>query len=173
MGPGLAWRYRWPVAVGFAAVLLIPLAACGSVVGAALGPFDTPFQPASATEYTRAALVRTPDEVRQAMPTLERLRAGAGYLMATSNGLLAADFSYVSGEEVLPIGGFTGAYPPPSLDRLRSLIASGQLHLVLTLPSDDDPRITWVRAHCRALPVRATSSPLLTPRYYYCQPTDV
>ncbi len=169
---GLAWRYRGAAAAGFAAVLVIPLAACGSVVGAALGPFDTPFQPASATDYTRNALVRTPDEVRQAMPSLERLRAGATYLMATSNGLLAADFVYVSGDEVLPIGGFTGGYPPPSLDRLRALVASGQLHLVLTLPTDDDPRIAWVRAHCRALPVRSTTNAPVTPRYYYCQPAD-
>ena len=65
--------------------------------------------------------------------------------------VLLSVFSYPNGDEVLPIGGFTGTGPSPSLDQVRATIARGQFHLVLTFPSGD-PRIAWIAQHCRPLP---------------------
>src|SRR5581483_7315051 len=81
-----------------AAVLVAPAVAAGSVVVETLGPFDTPYQPAFATAYTRANLVAAPDQIRDVIARLEQVRLGARYLLATSNGLLAANIIYVSGE---------------------------------------------------------------------------
>jgi hypothetical protein len=79
---------------------------------------------------------------------------------------VASVFSYPNGDEVLPIGGFTGTGPSPTLDQVRAAIAHGQFHLVLAFPSTD-PRIAWIAQHCRPLP--DTAPPF---HGYYCTPAD-
>ena len=86
------------------------------------------------------------------LPPLEQARRGAPYLMATQTSALAAPFIYVSGQEVLPIGGFTGTIPSPSLSALKSMIRSGTFHLVLQSPTTTDPRLVWIAEHCTSLP---------------------
>jgi len=88
-------------------------------------------------------------------------------VLATSNGLLGANIIYVSGEEVLPIGGFTGTFPPPTVDQLRSIVATGQVHLVIAVGDADDPRIRWIAWHCRQLASRSSGID-----EYYCLPAD-
>jgi hypothetical protein len=70
------------------------------------------------------------------------------------------------GQEVLPIGGFTGTQPSPILGQLRADIAAGRFHLVLAFPSAD-PRLVWIAAHCRQLP--GGQPPFVS---YYCRPAD-
>lgn len=41
--------------------------------------------------------------------------------MATQASALAAPFIWASGKEVLPVGGFTGTIPEPSLPALKNL----------------------------------------------------
>jgi hypothetical protein len=67
---------------------------------------------------------------------------------------------------VLPIGGFTGTQPTPTLSQLRGDIAAGRFHLVLAFPSGD-PRLAWVAGHCRRLP--GGPPPFVS---YYCRPAD-
>ena len=68
---------------------------------------------------------------------------------------------YPNGDEVLPIGGFTGTGPSPTVDQVRAAIAHGEFHLVLTFPSTD-PRIAWIAQHSQPLP--DTTPPF--PGYY-------
>lgn len=75
-------------------------------------------------------------------------------------------FAYPTGDEVLPIGGFTGTGPSPTLDQLRADVAAGRFHVVLSFPSAD-PRLVWVDQHCRAL---ASKDP--TFRVHDCTPAD-
>ena len=58
--------------------------------------------------------------------------------MATETSALAAPFIFVSGQEVLPIGGYTGTIPEPSLATLESMVRKGTFHLVLQSPSATD-----------------------------------
>jgi hypothetical protein len=67
--------------------------------------------------------------------------------MATQSAAVAAFFA-ASGEEVLPIGGFTGTIPSPTPSQLQAGIRAGQFHLVLAT-SAADPRIAWIAAHCQ------------------------
>ncbi len=116
--------------VGYAAavvtVLLVPTVASASIASNRLGPFDTPFQPMKVTHGIRA-LFDVTSATSRLLPRLEQARRGAPYLLATQTSALAAPFIYVSGQEVLPIGGFTGTIPEPSLATLRSKISSGSL----------------------------------------------
>ena len=163
-----------PVSLAFSvvAVLLVPTVASGSIAANRLGPFDTPFQPAAVTHGVRAFFGVTSD-TSELLPRLEQARRGAPYLMATQTSALAAPFIYVSGQEVLPIGGFTGTIPEPSLATIKSMIRAGQFHLVLQSPSTTDPRFVWIARHCISLPQpTGVGLPTGTPRYaiYYCLP---
>ena len=83
-----------------------------------------------------------------AVAAFEQFGQGVRYPLATYTSLLAAPLIYATGQEVLPIGGFQGTNPSPTLSHLQRLIAQGQLHLILG-PTDADPRMRWAAAHCR------------------------
>ena len=60
-------------------------------------------------------------------------RDGATYLLAVFGAQTAASYITESGgQEVLPIGGFSGDDPAPTLAKFRALVSSGQLHFVQT-----------------------------------------
>lgn len=147
-------RSRWGAvsagAVG-AVTLLVPVVASASVVADNLGPFDTPFQPAIVTAFTRG-FFGAPLQVRSVLPRLEAARNGAPDLMATQTSVLAAPFIFATGQEVLPIGGYTGTIPEPSVAALRSMVAAGRFHLVLTAAHSHDPRVLWIAHDCLRLP---------------------
>ncbi len=156
-----------------AAVLLAPTVGSATVASNRLGPFDTPFQPHAVTAGVRAFFgVFTATE--RLVPSLEQARRGAPYLMATQTSALAAPFIYVSGQEVLPIGGYTGTIPEPSLAELRSMVRTGDFHLVLQSPTTTDPRLVWIARNC--LPVLPPAG-VRTPRnaryaIHYCLPSS-
>jgi 4-amino-4-deoxy-L-arabinose transferase-like glycosyltransferase len=130
-----------------ACVLVAPSAASASLVSHQSGPFDTPFE-----SLRTAAILQSGQLIdagaAQVMATFEQFRGGARYVLATQTSLLAAGFIFVTGDEVLPIGGFTGAVPSPTLSRLEHLVDTNQLRFVLATPSRD-PRLAWIQAHCR------------------------
>ena len=74
--------------------------------------------------------------------------------------------SSASGKEFLPIGGFTGSIPEPTINQLESMIRAGKFHLVL-LTGGHDPRLTWIAHHCQHLGPGGGSVGLFT-----CQPAD-
>ena len=155
----------------FVIVLVVPAAASATVASNRLGPFDTPFQPAAVTQGVRA-FFDVATATSKLLPTLEQARRGAPDLMATQTSALAAPFIYVSGQEVLPIGGFTGTIPEPSLAAIRSMIRAGDFHLVLQSPSTTDPRLVWIARHCISIPQPAGVSVPSRTRYaiHYCLP---
>lgn len=133
-----------------AGVLLVPLWASVSVVTNDLGAFDTPFQANLVTKFTKA-FFGAPLQPIATLPTIERARNGAPDLLATQTSVLAAPFIFATGQEVLPIGGYTGSTPEPTLRALHSDIATGRFHLVLTGQLSKDRRARWIRAHCLAV----------------------
>jgi 4-amino-4-deoxy-L-arabinose transferase-like glycosyltransferase len=139
------------LAVALAAMLLIPATGSASIAAESLGPFDTPFESQAVNGSTRAFL-DTIEPAKVLVRTLENAQFGAPYLMATQTSALAAPFIFVSGREVLPIGGYTGAIPAPTLAQLQSMIQEGKFHLVLQTRLASDPRLVWVTKNCRFLP---------------------
>ena len=60
-------------------------------------------------------------------------RGGAKYLLAVFGAQTAASYITESGgQEILPIGGFSGEDPAPTLAKFQALVSSGELHFVLT-----------------------------------------
>jgi len=127
--------------------------------------FDTPFEPVSEAAAITSTFVQEPASVRRIIPELEAAQHGAPDLLAAQTAVVASVFIVASGREALPIGGFTGTSPVPTLAQLRADVRAGRFHLVLTGASRD-PRIAWITSHC--LPVNTRRSP----REYYCLPAS-
>jgi 4-amino-4-deoxy-L-arabinose transferase-like glycosyltransferase len=139
-----------PVALAAIAVIAVPAVASASIVVKSLGPFDTPFEPAASSAFARQ-LGAVAGQTRPLLAGLEHTSQNQRYLMATQTSALAAPFIYDSGREVLPIGGFTGSIPEPTLSKLKSLIAGGAFHIVVQAAKVDDPRLLWVSQNCISL----------------------
>ena len=155
----IAWRSRPGLAIGLAAAAIVvaPALASASVVSNSLGPFDTPFESAGAFALARS-LGDVSARTEALLPPLETAKGLQPDLMATQTSAVAAPFIYDSGQEVVPIGGFTGTAPEPSLTSLRAMIARGDFHLVTQSPAVSDPRLVWVADHCFAVPAAAQGS---------------
>jgi 4-amino-4-deoxy-L-arabinose transferase-like glycosyltransferase len=151
------------------AVLVVPAVASASVVSNRLGPFDTPFQTRAVT-YDTHEFFEAPAAVSRLLPLLEEVRQGARYLMAVQSAALASPFIYDTGQEVLPIGGFTGTIPEPTLETLDSMIDVGDFHLVLQSSTTTDPRLIWIARNCVQVGGRAASSSSSFPglAVHYC-----
>jgi 4-amino-4-deoxy-L-arabinose transferase-like glycosyltransferase len=172
-----AWRRR-AVALAAAALtlaaagtLIVPAAASVSVVQSGLGPFQTPFESARQTAGI-TALLSAGFQIQGSLATLERANAAEPYLMATQTALLAAPFIWASGREVVPIGGFTGTIPEPTLATLQNLIRTGFVATFLQSPTTTDPRLTWIAGHCLNFTRRAASQRAVLPlAVYVCLPS--
>jgi 4-amino-4-deoxy-L-arabinose transferase-like glycosyltransferase len=136
------------LAASLLAVLLVPTVASVSLAADRLGPFDTPFEPPAVDRGVRAFLA-TIEPAAALIPTLKNARFGAPDLMAAQTSALAAPFIYVSGLEVLPIGGYTGTDPAPTLAQLQSMIRDRQFHLVLQTRTATDARLVWIAHNCQ------------------------
>jgi 4-amino-4-deoxy-L-arabinose transferase-like glycosyltransferase len=142
------------------ALMVVPAVASVSVVANGFGPFDTPFESQGASALARG-LGGVANGSMSLLPAIERAARGQPDLMATQTSAVAAPFIYDSGREVLPIGGFTGTIPEPSLAALKSMIARGDFHLVIQAPTVTDPRLMWIASHC--FPLNAGTGPSTTP----------
>jgi 4-amino-4-deoxy-L-arabinose transferase-like glycosyltransferase len=159
----LAGRRSVPFAAallaGLAAVLLAPAVASVSLAGHGVGAFDTPFESAQTQE---AVAIGTGNQaivsVRAAIPLWQHIENRAPYLMAAQSAALPSLIIYDTGLEALPIGGFDGTTPSPTLGQLQADIRHGLFHLVW-IASATGPRLRWITTHC---------TNKLTKRLYYC-----
>ena len=67
-----------------------------------------------------------------------------------------------SGREVLPIGGYLGNVPAPTLAALQADISRGYVRtFVLPVsPEGSDPRVRWIESHCTEVPFAPNHSPV-------------
>jgi 4-amino-4-deoxy-L-arabinose transferase-like glycosyltransferase len=139
------------IIAGLAAVLVAPAVASVSLAARDEGAFDTPFESAR-TQETIA--IGTQKQAIAGAPALIRMwqsiENGAPYLMAAQSAALPSVIIYDSGLEALPIGGFDGTTPSPTLAQLQADIRHGLFHLVW-IASATDPRLRWVTSHCAQL----------------------
>ncbi len=93
--------------------------------------------------------------------------AGHTWVAATAGSMAAAGYQLASGAPVMPLGGFNGTDPSPTLAQFQALVASGQVHYFLgeglsevpdTGGSADTVQITaWVKQHFAATTVGGTT----------------
>jgi 4-amino-4-deoxy-L-arabinose transferase-like glycosyltransferase len=150
------------LALAAVATLIVPAVASAAVVQSGLGPFETPFESARETADITAFL-SAGFEVKGSLVTLESANAAFPYLMATQTAVLAAPFIWASGREVVPIGGFTGTIPEPTLATLQNLIRTGFVATFLQSPTTTDPRLTWIARHCLNVTRRASAQRTVLP----------
>ena len=67
----------------------------------------------------------------------------------------------------MPIGGFTGTIPEPTLATLQSLIHTGFVATFLQSPTTTDPRLTWIAHHCMNFTPRAAGQHAVLPLAVY------
>jgi 4-amino-4-deoxy-L-arabinose transferase-like glycosyltransferase len=141
------------VAFAAAAVLLLPAAASVSGVIGGLGPFDTPFE-SSKTAHNNQLLAAAAPRLTTAVQRLELQTPPGDALFGTDTSGLAENDILYSGREVLPIGGFLGNVPAPTLGTLQDDIGRGYVRgFVLPVsPSGPDPRVRWIESHCARQP---------------------
>jgi 4-amino-4-deoxy-L-arabinose transferase-like glycosyltransferase len=97
-------------------------------------------------------------------------RDGAPYLMAVSSWIGALPYIIATGQEVMPMGGFSGSVPSPTLAQVKRRVRTGQLRFFLLGPADtgfaasafsegsDSPTMTaidsWVKGACTTVPAK-------------------
>ena len=142
-------RQLTAVAFAGAAVLLLPVAASVSCVIRGLGPFDTPFE-SSKTAHNNQALAAAAPALTRVVQRIALHTPPADALFGTDTSGLAQNFILYSGREVLPIGGFLGNVPAPTLATLQADIGRGYVRVFVlpVSPPGTDPRVRWIESHC-------------------------
>jgi hypothetical protein len=99
-------------------------------------------------------------------------RDGAKYLLAVQGSNAAATEIAATGDSILPMGGFTGSVPFPTLAQFEKLVSTGQLHYVMngggstfggmfgTMMGSGSGGTasaisSWVTNHCTSVPASA------------------
>jgi 4-amino-4-deoxy-L-arabinose transferase-like glycosyltransferase len=96
-------------------------------------------------------------------------RDGERYLFATDSWLVASPYVVVTGQPVLPMGGFGGRVPWPTIDQFRDLVTTRQLRYVLVTGfglvsvftyapaapqgTSTSAVVAWVREQCARAPI--------------------
>jgi 4-amino-4-deoxy-L-arabinose transferase-like glycosyltransferase len=138
------------ILLGFAAVLFAPSVASLAGVVAGLGPFDYPYDPPSVTADTQVAARIGFTRLEADTPRYLALFTRPTSIVATETSGLGAGPILVTGKEFLPIGGYLGGDPVPTLPEIESLVSAGRLVRVIASanPPNPDRRFVWIRDHC-------------------------
>jgi 4-amino-4-deoxy-L-arabinose transferase-like glycosyltransferase len=173
-GSGAGRRYRAAVitllSLTAAVILTGPVIADGWLLAYAGGPFDVPLLPAGTNAHPRLTVVPLPSyggtvwgsvtaadwkEIQDLGPMYNsQLQYAPGRWIAVyASG--ASDLVLGGVQQVLPVGGFTGSAPFPTVAQMRSMIQRGQITLAIVPgPGDvraNDPRIRLIVASCTDL----------------------
>jgi 4-amino-4-deoxy-L-arabinose transferase-like glycosyltransferase len=130
-----------------ACALLLPAVASALMVTRGLGPFAVPYEPSSATESRAEA--KHANAVSAQIVEAVSAEYEAPWAFAIDTSQLAAPYIQATGREVLPIGGFEGGIPAPTVAQLRGYVSSGKVRAFLVPSGERDPRLAWVYAHCK------------------------
>lgn len=146
-------RHLTAVALAGAAALVLPAAASVSSVIRELGPFDTPYE-SSATVHDTHALAAAAPALTRALQRLGLHTPPGAALLGTDTSAAAQTDILYSGREVLPIGGYLGNVPAPTLAALQADISRGYVRVFLlpVSPPGTDARVRWIESHCTRLP---------------------
>lgn len=115
-----------------------------------LGSFSTPLQTSTATTGAVLKPQQYQTEGYAFSARIDEEYPPGSIVGANDTAALSDGQIMVTGREYMPIGGFGGSEPAPSLATLRSLVHSGRLRFfqVPITPPGQDPRTRWVRDNC-------------------------
>ena len=86
----------------------------------------------------------------------------------TDSSILAAPYILATGREILPIGGYQGGVPAPSLSEIQRRIAAEEVRIFVVPPVSGDPRIVWITTHCKPLASGQERKTSTSPEPYDC-----
>ena len=152
------------------ATVLVPAIVTVTVPLFDLGSFSSPLE---TTQATRGLVLRVQSYQTRGLSYGTRIDSEyppGSIVIATDSSQLADPLIMLTGREYLPIGGFFGGDPSPSLATLERDVHLGRIHYFLVpLGPAKDPRIRWVRAHCRQLDT-LPDGPAVRLANYACDP---
>jgi len=148
-----AWTLPAGLALASLVLVLSPAFASSSAVISGQGPFDSPYEPASVTYFSQIL----PERERSNWPTLnaEIRLVPANVSVETIQGSAFDGYEIMAtGREFLPVGGFSGRVPAPSLSQFVDYVEAGRISVVLVAvaPLTDSPDMRWVVYHCYKRP---------------------
>jgi 4-amino-4-deoxy-L-arabinose transferase-like glycosyltransferase len=146
-------------------LLLLPLVTSVLMVTRGLGPFAAPYEPAVATETRSEAKRESALSAHIVELISSTYEAPIAFAIQTSQ--LAAPYILATGREILPIGGFEGGIPSPTVGQVAHYVSSGELRAVLVPDSSSDPRLVWVYSHCKR--TEGTTGGSVPLRLYDCE----
>jgi len=148
----LAWSRRTILAAGLiagmAAMLVMPASGSAQIVATQRGFGDTPFESSKAAATNATLLGSSSRGLGSFFPTLEKLQMGSPYVMAVYTSAVASVFISATGKEILPIGGFSGTIPEPTVSQLARMVRTGKFHVALLIGGGHDLRLSWIASHC-------------------------
>ncbi|HSZ36732.1 MAG TPA: hypothetical protein VK773_06540, partial [Acidimicrobiales bacterium] len=167
----------WAVTVGpvlaVAAMLLGGAWASGLVVMQQLGPFDSPYATAARDHVTRVYADALGQQQRVLTQFTSRLRPGvAANVIETTLG--ASGDILATGHEFLPVGGYTGEAPTPTLAQFVRYVGEGRVAFVnvATNPLTRNPDLRWAVSHCTKSGTYYISEEQTTFTDFFCRPSD-
>ena len=168
----------WSLSVGPAlaavALLLGSFWASGIVVSESLSPFDTPYAPPSVNQYLQEAAADVPGYEQALIPFVQAVPKGVAVDVFETSMSAGYDI-LLTGDEFLPVGGYSGQVPAPSLSQFKYLVFHRKVFrvTVVTDPLTRSPDLRWVVSHCQRTPLHSYD-PLAeaTRTVFYCLPKD-
>ncbi len=172
---GPAWAAGAGVTLSAAALFLGSAWASGTVVAAGLGPFDSPYQPAALTAREHAGGARSAAVAADLERAAARVAPSVSVITnETSPGSSVPILD--TGHEFLPVGGFTGKVPSPTLAQFVGYVRAGRVTLVLAAvsPPTRNPDMLWATGHCPPVHYRGPDSTIggRSLRFYLCSAAD-
>lgn len=174
----------WAAAVGIAAAIAGPAAYCVQTVSTShSGPIITagpssscngmpgfPSEPPAGFGGDKAPSGMPPGEQKASQQVVDLLTVDADdytWVAAANGSMGASNYQLASGESVMPIGGFGGGDPAPTLEQFQGYVANGRIHYYIEsshpgMPgpggqsdskSEGDRIGDWVKAHYTATSV--------------------
>ena len=108
---------------------------------------------------------------RRACAPWSRPRRGTPWLAAAQTSSVAGQYIFATGDEVVPLGGYTGTTPWPSTSATAAMVARGDFSAAVVATPRSSPGAAYIAEHCsKGLPVSRgfVESPSL--RLYFCGP---
>jgi hypothetical protein len=170
--PRSSWSVPTAILIGSAALLAGSAWASGTAVATGLGPFDSPYESSSIVYQSQIR----PALERNTWPTINSRIANLSPFVsaeAIQGSALAGYLIMATGKEFLPIGGFSGQVPVPTLAQFIRYVREGRVVLVnvAVKPLTNNPDMRWVVAHCTRLTIRGSTYVSLATRFqqYVCR----